>query len=205
MSAALASARRHAGTLAFFAVGFVVLPLSVVSWRGGGNLETRFQQWNQLHQSIQSRDWAREAIDDAEADTTLIESFLLPSDGRRARARAFYEKWRANRDWWTTESHVDSIERNARGTSAVVTHEVELKLWRAGRERKRHKVRRRESWEKADGVWYLRDTRDRVLEVLAPRRLGFLKPGASSAREAKHGSGGGAERVRRGKPSPRIE
>jgi hypothetical protein len=176
MSAALASARRHAGVTAFFVLAFVVVPLVVVSWKGGGTLETRFQQWNALRQSIQSRDLAREAIDDPEADTALIESFLFPSDERHSLARALYEQWRANRDWWTIDTHLKSVERDENGTSAIVAHEFEMKLLRDNVELERRRLLRSETWEKADGVWYLRETEEQVLEVLEPRPVGFLLP-----------------------------
>lgn len=176
MSAALALAREHAGATAFFVLAFVVLPLAVVSWKGGGTLESRFQQWNALRQSIQSRDPAREAIDDADADTALIESFLFPSAERHSLARARYEQWRANRDWWTMNAHLQSVEKDESGTSAIVTHEFEMKLLRDGQELERRRILRRETWEKTDGVWYLRRTEGQVLEVLEPRPVDFLMP-----------------------------
>ena len=176
MSAVLAAAREHAGAIAFFVLAFVALPLAVVSWKGGGTLEMRFQQWNALRQSIQSRDPAREAIDDPGADTVLIESFLFPSDERRSLARARYEQWRANRDWWTMNAHLRSVEKDESGTSAIVTHEFEMKLIREDLELERRRVLRSETWEKADGVWYLRGTEEQVLEVLEPRPVEFLLP-----------------------------
>lgn len=176
MSAVLASAREHAGATAFFVLAFVVVPLAVISWRGGGTLEMRFQQWNALRQSIQSRDRAREAIDDPDADIALIESFLFPSGDRHALARASYEQWRANRDWWTMDVHLKSVEKDESGTSAIVTHEIEMKLLREGVELERRRISRSETWEKKDGVWYLRRTGEEVLEVLGPRPVDFLLP-----------------------------
>jgi hypothetical protein len=176
MSAVLAAAREHVGALAFFVLAFFVLPLAVVSWRGGGTLETRFQQWNALRQSIQSGDPAREAIDDPDADTAMIEGFLFPSEERRALARARYEQWRANRDWWTMDVHLRSVEADASGSSATVEQEFELKLLRDGVEYERRRVLRSETWEKQDRVWYLRRTEERVLEVLEPRPLDFIEP-----------------------------
>ena len=176
MSAALASAREHAAATAFFVLAFVVVPLAVVAWKGGGTLEMRFQQWNALRQSIQSNDPAREAIDDPDADIALIESFLFPTDERHALAGACYEKWRADRDWWTMDAHLKSVEKNQSGTSAIVTHEFELKLLREGLELERRRISRRETWEKKDGVWYLRGTEEQVLEVLPPRPVDFLLP-----------------------------
>jgi hypothetical protein len=176
MSAVLAAMRRHVGAIAFFVLAFAVLPLAMVSWRGGGTLEIRMQQWNSLRQSIQSVDPAREAIDDPEADTALIENFLFPSPHRRALASARYEKWRANRDWWTVDVHLLSVEPDAAGTNAVVTHEFEMKLLRSRVELDRRRVERRETWEKLDGVWYLHGTDERVVEVLGPRVVDFLEP-----------------------------
>jgi hypothetical protein len=176
MSAVLSAAREHAGAIAFFVLAFVVLPLAVVSWKGGGTLEMRFQQWNALRQSIQSRDPAREAIDDPDADTALIESFLFPSDERRVLARARYEQWRADRDWWTMNAHLRSVEKDESGTSAIVKHEFEMKLLRDGVELERRILLRSETWGKKDGVWYLRGTEEQVLEVLEPRPVDFLFP-----------------------------
>jgi hypothetical protein len=176
MSAVLVAAREHAGAIAFFVLAFVVLPLAVVSWKGGGTLEMRFQQWNALRRSIQSRDPAREAIDDSDADTALIESFLFPFDDRRSLARATYEEWRANRDWWTIDAHLRSVEKDESGTSAIVTHELEMKLLLDGVELERRRLLRSENWEKTGGVWYLRRTGEQVLEVLEPRPTDFLLP-----------------------------
>jgi hypothetical protein len=176
MSAVLAATRKHVGAIAFFVLAFVALPLAVVAWRGGGTLEIRMQQWNALRQSVQSGDPAREAIDDPEADTALIENFLFPSPTRRALASARYEQWRSNRDWWTMDVHLLSVEPDAAGTTAVVTHEFEMKLLRGGLEIERRRVERRETWEKLGGVWYLHGTDERVVEVLEPRASDFLIP-----------------------------
>jgi hypothetical protein len=176
MSAVLAAAREHAGAIAFFVLAFVVLPLAVVSWKGGGTLEMRFQQWNALRQSIQSRDPAREAIDDPDADTAIIESFLFPSEERHSLARARYEQWRANRDWWTMDVHLKSVEKDESGTSAIVKHEFEMKLIREDLELERRRVLRSETWERADGVWYLRRTEEELLEILEQRPVDFLFP-----------------------------
>jgi len=176
MSAVLAVVRERAGAIAFFVLAFLVVPLAVVSWRGGGTLEMRFQQWNALRQSIQSGDPAREAIDDPEADKALIESFLFPSEERTALAEARYEQWRANRDWWTMDVHLRSVEYDATRALAAVTQEFEMKLLRDGLELERRRVARIETWEKMDRVWYLRRTEERVLEVLDPRPTDFLIP-----------------------------
>ena len=148
---------------------------------------------------------AREAIDDPDADTALIESFLFPSDERHSHARGLYKRWRANRDWWTVDAQLRSIKRDESGTSAIVAHELEMKLLRWGGERKRRRVLRSESWEKADGVWYLHGTKERVLEVLAPRPLGFIEPAAPSADSENSGMAGDQGLVHGGESSPRIQ
>jgi len=169
-------ARRRALVFALLFFGFVVLPLGVVAWRGGGNLELRIQQWNALRQSIQSRDPAREAIDDPDADSALIAGFLFPSAGRDERARSLYREWRASRDWWTVDVHLRSIDEDASGAAATVTHEYEMKHLRDGVELERQLVARIDSWEKSGGVWYLQRSEERLVESLAPSETGFLEP-----------------------------
>ena len=101
MSGLKAWLRANSVTIGLSGFAFVILPLAVVAWNGGGSLEMRIQQWNALRQSIQSADPAREAIDDPDADSKLIENFLLPTAGRSDAARARYRQWRRDRDWWT--------------------------------------------------------------------------------------------------------
>ena len=176
MLAMPAAVRRHAPVVAFFFFGFVVLPLAVVVWRGGGTIELRIQHWNALRQSIQSSDPAREAIDDPDADAALIAGFLFPAAGRDERARSLYREWRANRDWWTVDVHLRSIDEDDAGTVATVTHEFEMKLLRDRVELERRLVARIDTWEKSGGVWYLRENEERVIEVFEPRETGFMKP-----------------------------
>ena len=73
-------------------------------------------------------------------------------------------------------AHLRSVEKDESGTSAIVTHEFEMKLLREGLELERRRVLRSETWEKADGVWYLRRSEEQVLEVLEPRPVDFLTP-----------------------------
>jgi hypothetical protein len=168
--------RENAVTMGLAGFAFVLLPLSVVAWNGGGSLEMRVQQWNALRQSIQSEDPAREAIDDADADSKLIENFLLPADGRAGAARARYGRWRSDREWWTVNVHLRSIDPDATGDRAQVVHEFEMKLLRDGRELERRRVEHIDQWERIERVWYLRDDAERVIEVLPPRKVDFITP-----------------------------
>jgi len=72
--------------------------------------------------------------------------------------------------------HLKSVEKDESGTSAIVTHEFEMKLLREGLELQRRRISRSETWEKMDGVWYLRRTQEQLLEVLEPRPVDFLVP-----------------------------
>jgi hypothetical protein len=71
---------------------------------------------------------------------------------------------------------LQSVEKDESGTSAIVTHEFEMKLLRDVEELERRRVERSEAWEKMDRVWYLRRTDERVAEVLEPWPRGFLTP-----------------------------
>jgi hypothetical protein len=173
---AQARLRSPALLIAFFLGAFVVVPLAVVSRCGGGNLDSRFQQWSALRQSIQSEDPTREIIDDPQADTELIASYLWPAPDRAARARSYYEQWRANRTWWTVEMHLRGVDYAQDRTRAAVTYEIEIKHLEDKRETERRRTSRLEQWERRDGVWYLRESEDSVLEVLEPRPRGFLLP-----------------------------
>ena len=176
MSGLKAWLRTNAITIGLCAFAFVVLPFAVVAWNGGGSLEMRVQQWNALRQSIQSGDPAREAIDDEDADSKLIENFLLPTDGRADAARARYQQWRHDRDWWTVNVHLRSIDPDATGKRAQVVHEFEMKLLRDGRELERRRVEHVDQWERVGRVWYLSDDAERVLEVGPPREVVFITP-----------------------------
>jgi hypothetical protein len=171
-------ARLHANAVAIgtCCFAFIVLPLAVVAWNGGGSLEMRIQQWNALQQSIQSGDPAREAIDDPEADSKLIANFLPPAAGRDEAARERYRRWRRDRDWWTVNVHLRSIERDEADTTARVVHEFEMKLLRDGRELERRRVEHVDEWRRVGRVWYLSGDSKRVLEVLPPREVGFITP-----------------------------
>lgn len=168
--------RRFAPGFALGFLGFVVLPLAVVGWRGGGTIEVRIQQWNALRQSIQSGDPAREAIDDPDADSTLIAGFLFPDDGRDERARSLYEEWRSKRDWWTMDVHLRSIDANDADTISTVTHDFEIRHLRDGVELDRQLVARIDTWEKSDGIWYLRRSEEHLVETLDPSRADFIEP-----------------------------
>jgi len=176
MSGLSAWLRTNAATMGLSTFAFVVLPLAVVAWNGGGSLEMRIQQWNALRQSIQSEDPAREAIDDADADSKLIENFLLPAEGRSDEARARYRQWRRDREWWTVNVHLRSIDPDSTGDRAQVVHEFEMKLLQGGRELERRRVEHVDQWERVGRVWYLSDDAERVLEVLPPREVVFITP-----------------------------
>ena len=173
---ALGWVRGNAGTIAFFTVAFVVAPLVMVAWKGGGRLESRYQQWNALRQSIQSADPAREAIDDPVADTALIESFLIPAPDRQAQARAYYEDWRGNRHWWTMGIELVSVEYDETEGSATVIHELLMRVVRESVETERQKRARIETWEKEAGIWYLQISEDRLLEDLPIPSAKFIEP-----------------------------
>jgi hypothetical protein len=176
MSGLKAWLRANSVTIGLSGFAFVILPLAVVAWNGGGSLPMRIQQWNALRQSIQSVDPAREAIDDPDIDSKLIENFLLPAAGRSDAARARYRQWRRDRDWWTVNVHLRSITPDATGERARVVHEFEIKLLRDGRELERRRVEHVDDWERVGRVWYLNSDSERVLESRPPPELGFYTP-----------------------------
>lgn len=135
-----------------FCAIFVVLLLAVVILRGGSSLYGRVQRWDALRVSIQSTDPARVALDNPKLDTALIQDFLLLSPDNRNQARAFYDKWRAEKDW---NISMEGTKISQSTEDALVTRFLKLT-----RNRRVRLYWEREEWLKKLGVWYVKEVKE---------------------------------------------
>ncbi len=163
--------RQKAGTFAFFAVAFVVVPLLVTKWKAGGNLHSRVHRLWALHMSIQSGDPGRRAIEDAEADIAILEELLLPSPQRSARAREFYQRWRQWKGWPVVEIEEPEIDLDPSGSSATARYVFKMR-----QPYKRREVAYVDTWRNLDGVWYLVGRRIQPLRTYAVPGRGLVRP-----------------------------
>ncbi len=146
-----------------FLGAFVLLPVVMLTARGGGNLHSRMQRYRALRVSIQSDDPGRLAIADAEADLAILEALFPPAPGRRVRARALYDSWQRERDWKIYE-YVDQPLEVAEGGEAATARYV----LKASRDLDRLHFECEDVWARRGGVWYL----DRHRETrVASRRI----------------------------------
>ena len=135
--------------------GSVLLPLLVLSARGGENLHSRMQRFRALRVSIQSDDPGRLAIADPAADLAILEALLAPDPGRRVRAKALRDAWLREREWKIYE-HVDEPVRVAPGGDAATARYV----LKASRGLDRLHWDCEDEWTRRDGVWYLERHRE---------------------------------------------
>ncbi|MFA6242899.1 MAG: hypothetical protein WC655_18310 [Candidatus Hydrogenedentales bacterium] len=153
-----ASGKESQKAFLLYCVAFVALLLVVVMANGGSSLHGRVQHWEYLRVSIQSMDPARQVLDDEAEDTALIEDLLLPSPDRHERARAYYNNWRAGKDWKVTVEGKKVSEGLADGMVNLYFemtrgNQVEV-YWE------------RSVWVKQSGMWYLKESKE-VLETKA--------------------------------------
>jgi hypothetical protein len=137
-------------TALFFFAAFVLVPVAMVAARGGGNLHSRIQRYHALRVSVQSDDPGHLAIADAGAELEILEGLLVPSRGRRMRARALYDSWRKQSEWEIYELADQRVEIAEGGESATARYAL-----KASRERDRLHFACEDVWTKHEGVWYL--------------------------------------------------
>ncbi len=150
-------------TLTFAAVVYVGAPIVLVYFWAADNFYTRMEQWYAMNISLQSVDPTRVAIDDPEADISILESLVTPELRRSGFVRDLHAQWRADRNWAIREGDLEEFNIT-RDTANVV---VLLRMDSSSAEGMSYReVRQRTSWERIGRAWYLaslknEDTEDR--------------------------------------------
>lgn len=166
---------RTAHVAAFSLVAFVAVPLLLVAFFGDSNLHSRMEQWYALHISLQSVDPGRIAIDDPEADTKLIASYLEPGPGRLDRAKEFHDMWRNDRDWAIRDGDLKKFEIDQNGQQAEIV--LDLVMDTANETSTTYReVRERSIWTKIDGAWYLSTIDSETTDTYTRKRPGVIRP-----------------------------
>jgi len=145
--------------LLFFSIAFIAIPIIKVAAFGGGNIYSRISRWGALRTTIQSEDPGRLAVEDRAEDIEMLASFLWPPESAMEKAEEYYDAWSARSDWVIREASLISIdiaehEKFARASSNVLLQNV----------RDFEQYIFATSWVKRDGIWYIAEQEENLIE-----------------------------------------